>query len=189
MKATGWTAIEMKETNNSIVLNKYADPTEGELLDITADNAIEIAEEDPSLIWADVDDETAWWAWHDADSSRHYSTTEEAEAACAAWVSGDSDDGPDRGGSDDGDADEHYSVIDGNGSIDSTWHNFDDALARAEELAEQQAEDNADGDEDPEETSGYENGDDPRKGPGNWEAGACPAGDGGGYWPHVEWMD
>lgn len=38
--------------------------------------------------------ELAWWAWHDADYSRHSSTLEEAEERCAAWVDGTSDDGP-----------------------------------------------------------------------------------------------
>lgn len=36
-----------------------------------------------------------WWAWHEADYSRVFSTQEEADAACAAWVAGDSDTGPD----------------------------------------------------------------------------------------------
>lgn len=36
---------------------------------------------------------TAWWAWHDADQSRH-STMPEAVARCGAWVRGESDDGP-----------------------------------------------------------------------------------------------
>jgi len=39
-----------------------------------------------------------WWDWHDADSSRHYATMDEAEAACRAWVAGESDVGPDRRG-------------------------------------------------------------------------------------------
>jgi hypothetical protein len=37
--------------------------------------------------------ETAWWDWHDEDCSR-WSSMEEAEERCAAWVRGDSDDGP-----------------------------------------------------------------------------------------------
>lgn len=33
------------------------------------------------------------------------------------------------------------------------------------------------------------NGADPEKYPdGEWEAGACPDGDPGGYWPHVYWI-
>jgi hypothetical protein len=37
-----------------------------------------------------------WWSWHDADYDRAYATTAEAEAACAAWVLGWSDVGPER---------------------------------------------------------------------------------------------
>ena len=36
----------------------------------------------------------SWWAWHDADCDRHSVDMSEAEARCAAWVAGDSDDGP-----------------------------------------------------------------------------------------------
>lgn len=42
----------------------------------------------------------AWWAWHDRDSSRWSGgedpneATAEAERRCAAWVAGESDDGP-----------------------------------------------------------------------------------------------
>ena len=38
--------------------------------------------------------EQAWWSWHDADSSRWSEDTETAEARCAGWVAGNSDDGP-----------------------------------------------------------------------------------------------
>lgn len=78
-----------------------------------------------------------------------------------------------------------YAVIDQrNGeSVDSKWDDFDDALARSEELAEELADDSND------DISSYENGSDPRNGPGQWEAGACPVGDDGAYWPHVEWVD
>lgn len=38
--------------------------------------------------------ELAWWAWHDADADRWSASTEEAEERCAAWVRGESDDGP-----------------------------------------------------------------------------------------------
>jgi hypothetical protein len=56
---------------------------------------------------ADVRDQTTleeqWWAWHDEDYSRwEYETVQEAEIACAAWVRGESDVGPDRN-RDDGD--------------------------------------------------------------------------------------
>jgi hypothetical protein len=40
--------------------------------------------------------EEQWWAWHDEDYDRTYATMQEAEAACAAWVRGESDVGPDR---------------------------------------------------------------------------------------------
>lgn len=39
--------------------------------------------------------EEDWWEWHDKNQDRWSETTEEAEARCAAWVAGDSDDGPD----------------------------------------------------------------------------------------------
>lgn len=39
--------------------------------------------------------EDAWWAWHDADQSRIYASTDEAQAVCVAWVAGQSDVGPD----------------------------------------------------------------------------------------------
>jgi hypothetical protein len=41
--------------------------------------------------------EDAWWAWHDADADRWSGGddgTAEAERRCAAWVAGDSNDGP-----------------------------------------------------------------------------------------------
>jgi hypothetical protein len=41
--------------------------------------------------------EEQWWGWHDKDYSRwDYETVQEAEIACAAWVRGESDVGPDR---------------------------------------------------------------------------------------------
>lgn len=76
-----------------------------------------------------------------------------------------------------------YQVIDckrGN-AVDSEFDNFDDALARAEELAEDQADGEV-------EVSAYENGSRNEDGSGEWEAGACPDGDSGGYWPHVEFV-
>lgn len=36
----------------------------------------------------------AWWAWHDADADRWSADQSAAEARCAAWVAGTSDDGP-----------------------------------------------------------------------------------------------
>lgn len=54
--------------------------------------------DDAAVIDFAVDDAAAdaWWEWHDADRSRTYSTMDEAETACADWVSGRSDIGPDR---------------------------------------------------------------------------------------------
>lgn len=47
---------------------------------------------------ADAADANAdrWWAWHDQDASRASATMAEADRRCAAWVAGESDDGPDR---------------------------------------------------------------------------------------------
>lgn len=52
IKLTGQEAIEAKRRDPAIVLCKYADPTEGERIDITAEEAIEIAKEDAGLIYA-----------------------------------------------------------------------------------------------------------------------------------------
>jgi hypothetical protein len=41
-----------------------------------------------------------WWTWHDEDYDRMYESMQEAEAACAAWVRGESDVGPERARSD-----------------------------------------------------------------------------------------
>lgn len=44
--------------------------------------------------------EERWWAWHDADPDRWSpgedaaEATADAERRCAAWVAGESDDGP-----------------------------------------------------------------------------------------------
>lgn len=48
----GWAAIEAKEQNESVVLCKYADPTEDARENITVDEARQVAKEDPSLIYA-----------------------------------------------------------------------------------------------------------------------------------------
>ena len=50
--ATGHEAIELKESDDSVKLNKYNDPIEEAREDISADEAREIAKEDPSLIYA-----------------------------------------------------------------------------------------------------------------------------------------
>jgi hypothetical protein len=96
MKLTAYEAIEYKRANPEAKLCKYADETEEFLEDVCVEYAEEIASEDPSLLYIDTDDEEgAWWVWHDMVFGR-YSSTEEAEAACAAWLSGESDEGPDR---------------------------------------------------------------------------------------------
>jgi hypothetical protein len=51
---TGYEAISAKQNDGAVVLNKYADPTEGELSNITVDEALDIADEDPSLIWCEI---------------------------------------------------------------------------------------------------------------------------------------
>ena len=44
--------------------------------------------------------EEKWWAWHDEDAARwsdgedEFDATADAEHRCAAWVAGESDDGP-----------------------------------------------------------------------------------------------
>ena len=38
--------------------------------------------------------EIAWWEWHDQDYSRASAEMDEAEARCAEWIAGTSDDGP-----------------------------------------------------------------------------------------------
>lgn len=44
--------------------------------------------------------EEQWWTWHDADQANWSpgedpdEATADAEARCAAWVAGESDDGP-----------------------------------------------------------------------------------------------
>lgn len=53
MKLKGWEAIEYAEANN-LNLSKYADPTEGAREDLTAEEAREVAQEDPSLIYLDM---------------------------------------------------------------------------------------------------------------------------------------
>ena len=52
--ASGHEAIKLAETEENIVLRKYADPTEGELSKLTIEEAREIAEKDEGLIWCVV---------------------------------------------------------------------------------------------------------------------------------------
>jgi hypothetical protein len=47
----GYEAIEAKKNNDSVVLNKHADPIEDARYDISVADAEEIASEDPSLIY------------------------------------------------------------------------------------------------------------------------------------------
>jgi len=51
---TGYVAIGMKEDDDRIILNKYADPTDVERTDITIGEALDIADEDPSLVWCEL---------------------------------------------------------------------------------------------------------------------------------------
>jgi uncharacterized protein YjbI with pentapeptide repeats len=53
MILTGYEAIKAAEENTSIKLNKYADPTEGEAVNLTIGEALDIADEDPSLVWCE----------------------------------------------------------------------------------------------------------------------------------------
>jgi len=96
IKLIAYEAIEFKRANPNAKLCKYADDTEGHLDDVCVEYAEEIASEDPGLLYLDTDDEAgAWWMWCDMIFGR-YPSTEDAEAACAAWLSGESDEGPDR---------------------------------------------------------------------------------------------
>ena len=53
-RLTGYDAIEYAERTGA-ELHKYTDPTEEERHGITLDEAREIADEDPSLIWTEVE--------------------------------------------------------------------------------------------------------------------------------------
>lgn len=50
--AKGNAAIDLAATDSTVILSKYADPTEGAREGISIDEAREIAREDPSLIYA-----------------------------------------------------------------------------------------------------------------------------------------
>ena len=52
---TGWDAIEAKMTDESIVLNHYNTPIDPAAEDITEELAREIADEDPTLIWCEIE--------------------------------------------------------------------------------------------------------------------------------------
>ena len=78
----------------------------------------------------------------------------------------------------------NYKVIDclRCNQVDSEHDDFNDAMNRCLDLAMEQADDDEDVDT-------FINGDNPETNPcGNWMAGACPNGDTGGYWPHVEYI-
>ncbi len=68
----------------------------------------------------------AWWQWHDADSSRHSASVEEAEARCAAWVSGTSDDGPEEASEPESTL-TTYRCTDGNADVDIEAESAEDA--------------------------------------------------------------
>lgn len=52
---TGWDAIEAKSQDESIVLHNYNTPTDPSADDITEERARELAHEDPTLIWCDIE--------------------------------------------------------------------------------------------------------------------------------------
>lgn len=52
---TGWAAIAAKTTDESIILNNYNTPTDPSADDITEERACEIAYEDPTLIWCEIE--------------------------------------------------------------------------------------------------------------------------------------
>ena len=71
----GHQAIEYAEEHDGCVLHKYADPTEGARV-VTYEEALEVAVEDPALIWTDtltahytwlVDSETWGDGWTDSE--------------------------------------------------------------------------------------------------------------------------
>ncbi|MCI0562318.1 MAG: hypothetical protein MN733_27860 [Nitrososphaera sp.] len=54
VKLTGWHAIQAKQYNDKVVLRKYNDDGEPAREEITVCDAIEIAKEDPTLIYGYV---------------------------------------------------------------------------------------------------------------------------------------
>ena len=52
---TGWDAIEAKQHDDSIVLHNYNTPIDPAADDITEERAREIAAEDPTLIWCEIE--------------------------------------------------------------------------------------------------------------------------------------
>ena len=55
MKLTGHDAIDFAKTVKNALLSKYADPLEGERDDLSLEEAIEIAKEDPEIIFIEVE--------------------------------------------------------------------------------------------------------------------------------------
>ena len=54
-KIIGHEAIEYKKNHPEMELNKYNDPIEGELFDLSVSEAEDIAGEDPNLIYIEID--------------------------------------------------------------------------------------------------------------------------------------
>lgn len=52
---TGWDAIEAKEMDGSLILHNYNTPIDPAADDITEERAREIAAEDPTLIWCEIE--------------------------------------------------------------------------------------------------------------------------------------
>jgi hypothetical protein len=49
----GIDAINLALFDDKITLNKHADPMEGEMVDISIEDAYDLVEDDPSLVWCD----------------------------------------------------------------------------------------------------------------------------------------
>lgn len=82
---TGRAAIAYAEANN--LLNKYTDPTEEARDDLTIEEAREVAGEDPSLIWIDVEITTSDIAQLETEAGEH-GDMEQVEL-CRAALNGD----------------------------------------------------------------------------------------------------
>ena len=59
-RVTGHDAISIKESNPSVTLSKFNDPSEDASENISLEKANEVANEDPSLIYADVRHDGGW---------------------------------------------------------------------------------------------------------------------------------
>jgi hypothetical protein len=79
----------------------------------------------------------------------------------------------------------YYTITDG-GPDEGHYEDFHDALDAAMDLAGRMA---ADQGLDEEAIDTFENGDRSDPASKSWEAGACPDGNDGAYWPHVEWRN